>query len=48
MDVLGVLKVQGPVLDRAYLEEWARGLGLAGLLQQAREEAGFPRSGGAL
>jgi len=39
-DVLGVLKVQGPALDRAYLDEWARKLGLADLLQRAMDEAG--------
>ena len=32
-DVLGVLKVQGTTLDRAYLEEWARELGLKDLLR---------------
>ena len=41
-DVLGVLKVQGATLDRAYLEEWARELGLTDLLRQALEAAGFP------
>jgi hypothetical protein len=25
-DVLGVLKVQGPALDRAYLREWGTGV----------------------
>jgi len=41
-DVLGVLKVQGPTLDRAYLLEWARELGLAELLCRAVDEAGLP------
>ena len=46
-DVLGVLKVQGPALDRAYLDEWALELGLADLLRQAIDEAGLPATGGA-
>jgi hypothetical protein len=41
-DVLGVLKVQGATLDRAYLEEWARQLGLTDLLRRALEDAGLP------
>jgi len=41
-DVLGVLKVQGPTLDRAYLDEWARELGLAELLGRALDDAGLP------
>lgn len=45
-DVLGVLKVQGATLDRAYLEEWARELGLADLLRRALEDAGLPCSSG--
>ncbi len=40
-DVLGVLKVQGPALDRAYLEEWARELGLTDLLRRALDDAGL-------
>jgi hypothetical protein len=40
-DVLGVLKVQGATLDRAYLEAWARELGLTGLLRRALDEAGL-------
>jgi len=40
-DVLGVLKVQGATLDRAYLAEWARELGLTDLLRRAREDAGL-------
>jgi hypothetical protein len=39
-DVLGVLRVGGPVLDRAYLEEFARQLGVADLLARALAEAG--------
>ncbi len=41
-DVLGVLKVQGTALDRAYMEEWARELGLTALLRRALEDAGLP------
>jgi hypothetical protein len=36
-DVLGVLKVQGGKLDWPYLELWAAKLGVADLLQRARE-----------
>ncbi|NUO80055.1 hypothetical protein HUU05_08265 [candidate division KSB1 bacterium] len=39
-DVLGVLKVQGPRLDFAYLTGQAQRFGLADLLERAREEAG--------
>ena len=41
-DVLGVLKVQGPTLDRPYLEEWARELRVTDLLRRALEDAGLP------
>ena len=41
-DVLGVLKVQGPALDRAYLREWARELKLVDLLDRALDDAGLP------
>lgn len=41
-DVLGVLKVQGPALDRAYLDEWARELSLTELLRRALDDAGLP------
>lgn len=41
-DVLGVLKVQGPALDFAYLDEWARHLGLTDLLRRAVDDAGLP------
>jgi hypothetical protein len=40
-DVLGVLKVQRGTLDRAYLEEWARELGLTELLLRALDDAGL-------
>jgi hypothetical protein len=45
-DVLGVLKVQGAALDRAYLDEWARELALADLLNRALDEAGLPPTAG--
>ncbi|MEO8196130.1 MAG: hypothetical protein ABI689_05365 [Thermoanaerobaculia bacterium] len=40
LDALGVLKVQGARLDRAYLERWASALDLADLLARLREDAG--------
>lgn len=43
-DVLGVLKVQGAALDRAYLAEWARELALADLLHRALVDAGLSPS----
>jgi hypothetical protein len=39
-DVLGILKVQGAALDRAYLRRWASELRLTDLLERAIEEAG--------
>ena len=41
-DVLGVLKVQGPTLDRGYLREWAGRLNLVDLLRRAMDDAGLP------
>ena len=38
-DILGVLKVQGPRLDRSYLLEWAEKLQLSALLNRALTEA---------
>lgn len=38
-DVIGVVKVQGERLDKAYLEDWARRLGVEDLLQRALGEA---------
>ncbi len=38
-DVLGVFRIQGESLDRAYLERWARELGVDDLLERARTEA---------
>jgi hypothetical protein len=40
-DVLGVLKVQGSALDRAYLREWAGRLNLTDLLRRALDDAGL-------
>lgn len=37
-DVLGVMKVQGNHLDRAYLQKWAAELGVADLLEKALQE----------
>ncbi len=39
-DVLGVMRVQGELLDREYLRHWAAQLGVADLLEKAWEEAG--------
>ena len=44
-DVLGVLKAQGNNVDLEYLNEWARRLGLADLLDRARAEAGGDTAG---
>ncbi len=38
-DVLGVLKVQGPALDRVYMRQWAGELGVLDLLERAMQEA---------
>lgn len=40
LDVLGVLKVQGPALDREYLDRWAVELGFEELWARAVAEAG--------
>jgi hypothetical protein len=40
-DILGVLKVQGPTLNRAYLKQWALELGLTDLLRRALDDAGL-------
>lgn len=39
-DILGVLKVQGIQLDRAYLKQWAKELSVINLLEKAFDEAG--------
>jgi hypothetical protein len=41
-DVLGVLRASGSELDRTYLREFARQLGVADLLERALAEAGEP------
>ena len=41
-DVLGVLRVQAPDLDRAYLTQWAEALGVRDLLDRAVSEADSP------
>lgn len=38
-DVLGVLQVQGGRLDEAYLDQWAKELGVDDLLARARQES---------
>jgi hypothetical protein len=40
-DVVGVLRVKAGHLDEAYLDHWAADLGVADLLEQARQEAIF-------
>lgn len=40
-DVLGVLKVQGDLLDMGYLRNWATALKLIDLLEQALRDAGM-------
>lgn len=39
-DILGVLKVQGELLDFSYLHHWAPELGVTDLLARARDDAG--------
>ena len=39
-DALGVYEVQAETLDIAYLEEWARRLGVKGLLERVQRVAG--------
>src|SRR5579884_839051 len=43
-DMLGVLKVQGEMLDLAYLEQWACTLGLSHLLTNACFDAGLKKA----
>jgi len=39
LDVIGVIKVQGDLLDKKYLAGWSRKLGLSSLLKDAFEAA---------
>jgi hypothetical protein len=39
-DVLGVFEVQASRLDQTYLDRWAAHLGVADLLNRARQESG--------
>jgi hypothetical protein len=41
IDVQGVLKVQGDQLDMAYLNHWAKELGVSELLKKAIDESGI-------
>jgi hypothetical protein len=45
LDALGVIKVQGPRIDRGYLERWAETLDLAKLLGRLLEESGIEEDG---
>jgi len=38
-DVIGILKVQGGRLDFAYIQKWAKELGISDLLLRARQQA---------
>jgi hypothetical protein len=38
-DILGVLRIQAPLLDRAYLDKWAHRLGVSALLVKADMES---------
>jgi hypothetical protein len=38
-DIAGVLRVAGPELDVAYLDDWATRLGISALLARARADA---------
>ncbi len=40
-DIQGVLKIKGSTLDREYLREWARKLGISDLLLRALQDAGL-------
>ena len=41
LDLVGVIKVQGSAIDRAYLREWSAKLGLTALLDRALTDAGL-------
>ena len=40
-DIIGIIKVQGDLLDISYLRYWTAELELSDLLEQARGEAGL-------
>ena len=40
-DILGVLKVQGPLIDFAYLRRWASSLAVSALLTRALDDSGL-------
>ena len=40
LDVIGVIKVQGDLLDKGYLQNWSEKLGISELLKNAFTEAG--------
>jgi len=40
LDVIGVIKVQGDLLDKKYLKRWSQKLELSSLMQKAFDEAG--------
>lgn len=40
-DILGVMKIQAPTLDLAYLRRWAPDLAVADLLERALDDAGL-------
>lgn len=40
LDIIGVIKVQGDVLDKKYLNRWSKKLGLSSLLKDAFVDAG--------
>ncbi|HEY7490291.1 MAG TPA: hypothetical protein VIH59_04190 [Candidatus Tectomicrobia bacterium] len=42
-DLQGVLRLQAPGIDLAYLQQWAAELGITALLRQALDEAGLTR-----
>ncbi len=41
LDVTGVIKVQGNLLDKKYLQDWSTKLELLGLLEKAYMDAGL-------
>jgi hypothetical protein len=41
LDIIGVMKVQGSILDQKYLKKWAKKLNLLELLEKAFKDAGM-------